>query len=89
MAKMTKKTKKTKDSPVFAPRWNPKEEQMVNEMLCIRIVNNTTGLEKKADPDRACLHDGCEQCHGTGKKQDGTACVHFISCPCPKCNATF
>lgn len=32
-----------------------------------------------------CLHDGCEQCHGTGVKIDGTPCVHVISCPCPKC----
>ena len=32
-----------------------------------------------------CLHDGCLQCHGTGRKLDGSMCVHSISCPCPKC----
>ena len=32
-----------------------------------------------------CLHDQCPNCHGTGIKLDGSACIHFISCPCPKC----
>lgn len=39
---------------------------------------------KDAQP---CLHDGCTECHGTGRKErDGSACVHMISCPCSKCN---
>ena len=33
-----------------------------------------------------CAHDQCPECHGTGIKIDGTACVHMISCPCAKCN---
>lgn len=33
-----------------------------------------------------CMHDSCGQCVGTGVKQDGTPCVHHISCPCPKCS---
>ncbi len=32
-----------------------------------------------------CLHDKCTICHGTGKKPDGTLCVHFLSCGCSKC----
>jgi hypothetical protein len=36
-----------------------------------------------------CLHDACEECHGTGKKKDGSACFHYISCPCPKCTPTY
>lgn len=32
-----------------------------------------------------CLHDQCSQCHGTGMKEDGSMCIHAISCPCPRC----
>lgn len=39
--------------------------------------------EKTRQP---CLHDGCDKCHGTGIKLDGSRCVHMISCPCRKCN---
>ena len=35
---------------------------------------------------RPCLHDQCPECIGTGRKRDGSACVHMISCPCPKCS---
>lgn len=34
---------------------------------------------------RPCLHDSCSECVGTGRKRDGTMCVHMLSCPCPKC----
>ena len=33
-----------------------------------------------------CLHDSCAECQGTGRKHDGSACFHMISCPCPKCS---
>ena len=36
-----------------------------------------------------CLHDGCSQCFGTGIKEDGTSCVHMISCPCSKCSPVY
>lgn len=36
-----------------------------------------------------CLHDACPECIGTGVKRDGTTCVHFLSCPCPRCSPTF
>lgn len=32
-----------------------------------------------------CLHDNCEQCHGTGIKVTGGVCIHMISCTCTKC----
>ena len=34
-----------------------------------------------------CLHDNCKECGGTGwRRDDGTTCAHFFSCPCSKCN---
>lgn len=36
--------------------------------------------------EHKCLHDGCSQCGGSGKRKDGLGfCFHMISCPCPKC----
>lgn len=35
---------------------------------------------------RPCMHDQCPECLGTGVKQNGSACIHMISCPCPKCS---
>lgn len=36
---------------------------------------------------RPCMHDECTQCHGTGIKVTGGACIHGIACPCPKCSS--
>lgn len=45
------------------------------------------GIKKSKDDNwRPCLHDSCSQCIGTGVKQDGSICIHMISCPCPKCS---
>jgi len=33
-----------------------------------------------------CLHDSCSSCLGTGVKENGSICIHFISCSCPKCS---
>ncbi len=33
-----------------------------------------------------CLHQSCPECIGTGRKHDGSICVHGISCPCSKCS---
>lgn len=38
---------------------------------------------------RPCMHDQCTQCHGTGVKYDGSPCIHYLSCPCPKCTPSF
>jgi hypothetical protein len=50
-------------------------------------MDNATARRKEVNKNekQPCLHDACPQCHGTGKKEDGTICVHHISCPCPKC----
>lgn len=36
-----------------------------------------------------CLHSQCQECFGLGFKRDGTPCVHYISCPCPKCSPKY
>ena len=36
-----------------------------------------------------CLHDGCQECHGTGIKSNGSTCIHYLSCSCPKCSPCF
>lgn len=33
-----------------------------------------------------CLHDNCETCKGTGRKKDGSHCIHMISCSCSRCS---
>ncbi len=34
---------------------------------------------------KPCKHDQCPDCVGTGRKLDGSVCIHGISCTCPKC----
>lgn len=34
---------------------------------------------------KPCLHDQCQQCHGTGRTAFGP-CVHGLACDCPKCS---
>ena len=36
-----------------------------------------------------CMHDSCSQCHGTGRKADGSSCIHMISCNCPRCTVQY
>lgn len=36
-----------------------------------------------------CLHLACPECHGTGRKQDGSMCIHHIACSCPRCTPQF
>ena len=38
---------------------------------------------------KPCQHDLCSGCFGTGVKLDGTPCIHYISCTCPKCQPTY
>lgn len=37
---------------------------------------------------RSCMHLTCPECHGTGIKPCGGACIHMLSCPCPRCSPT-
>ncbi len=41
----------------------------------------------KNEPE--CLHKQCPECHGTGKKLNNELCVHYLSCPCPRCTPQF
>jgi hypothetical protein len=33
-----------------------------------------------------CAHNSCSECHGTGVKANGSACIHMLHCSCPKCS---
>ena len=44
---------------------------------------------KEEHVSRQCSHDKCSLCHGSGIKSHGQACIHMISCQCPKCNKIF
>ena len=46
-------------------------------------------LEYYRAEECTCLHDKCSECKGTGFKKDKTPCVHYISCNCNKCKATY
>jgi len=36
--------------------------------------------------NNSCMHNACSECHGSGRRRDGSACPHLISCPCKRCN---
>ena len=47
-------------------------------------------IEDNYGEKSSCLHDNCSSCGGTGQKKNGLgACIHMISCPCPKCSPVF
>lgn len=54
--------------------------------LARRQAEHLKRIEFGGRPWQPCQHDGCPECVGTGRKKDGTACVHMLSCPCPRCN---
>lgn len=37
------------------------------------------------NPNIECLHKQYPKCHGTGIKENGEVCLHWIACPCPNC----
>lgn len=44
-------------------------------------------LDKWDRENHVCINDGCPQCSGTGvNRVDGTPCIHYVSCRCPKCS---
>jgi len=54
------------------------------------LKNVQKNFEGQKDENwRPCLHDGCPECFGTGTKLDGSPCIHYISCSCPKCTTVF
>ncbi len=77
------------------PGYDDYEEKKYKEDLEKRRKKHTESQKwyKDNDPKKIpkrpfvpCIHNQCTECHGTGRKVDGTSCVHMISCPCPKCN---
>lgn len=42
--------------------------------------------ERRDQQFKPCLHDFCQECHGTGVKLDGSPCTHMISCTCQRCS---
>lgn len=38
---------------------------------------------------KPCAHDSCTSCLGTGRKADGSPCVHMLYCNCPKCTPSY
>lgn len=61
-----------------------RQEEHLRKVESHRMGNHLIG--KTVEPFQPCLHNACTQCHGTGVKLDGSACIHMISCPCPKCS---
>jgi hypothetical protein len=43
-------------------------------------------LKTNKRPAKDCLHKQCEKCKGTGLTEQGTLCIHHISCDCPMCS---
>ena len=57
--------------------------------ICEKLEGEAKGLCSRCNPkvsQQACLHDSCRECFGTGIKEDGSMCVHYIACHCPKCS---
>ena len=50
---------------------------------------NTGNIDIFDKNEMPCIHEQCTLCNGTGRKDDGTICVHHISCNCKKCSISF
>lgn len=59
-----------------------KEEHAEKVRKHRELIGKITG---EGDGEVRCLHLLYQSCWGTGRKKDGTVCVHCISCPCPRC----
>ena len=46
-----------------------------------RMINYRDGSD--------CAHLRCSLCVGTGVQENGTICVHFISCSCVRCSPVY
>lgn len=66
------------------------DRQKYEEDLRRRQKEHLDNMQRQRDMNwRPCMHDSCPTCHGTGVDSMGRACVHSLSCPCPKCTSTF
>lgn len=50
-------------------------------------IKNKWAKEVKTLYENRCLHKACENCHGTGRGENGV-CVHAINCHCSEHSAT-
>lgn len=69
--------------------WYDKEtgyDQDYEDNLRRRQKEHLERVHNRGGRYQKCLHDGCPQCVGTGIKKDGSACIHCLSCSCPKCS---
>jgi len=63
------------------------DKKQYEEDLKKRQEEHLKNIQKQQDINwRPCMHDSCPSCVGTGLKSNGSACIHYISCPCPKCS---
>lgn len=72
------------------PHFHDSPNIPVSDRVIITTRNTSTSedyknFQKINYSDNRCLHKNCQECGGTGKKRDGSVCIHMISCPCPKC----
>lgn len=65
---------------------NVRNNIFIGDKLDSNPIEKNEILKKWFEKKEPCMHDSCTECHGTGVKKDGSFCVHFISCPCPKCS---
>ena len=50
----------------------------------IKLRRSNTNIPLQIETE--CINDNCPMCKGTGKKEDGSTCIHHISCNCKKCS---
>ena len=64
---------------------------ILKETNMSNYTNNDENIynEKIDMTEQKCLHDSCPDCHGSGVKKNGEICVHWISCPCPRCTPRY
>lgn len=53
------------------------------------MKDKTFNIIPEQQSKQKCLHDACTKCKGTGVTPQGIACIHMISCPCPKCSPQY
>jgi hypothetical protein len=65
------------------------DEHLTNYSEFLTEKKNNQYVKKKPFFLEPCLNDDCLSCFGTGVKDDGSICVHYIVCKCPKCSYRF
>lgn len=78
------------DKETYEADLKKRQEEHLNRVQQNRNLDNGFNKPFPYGPIKTtwkpCLHDGCTECIGTGIKRDGSTCIHYISCQCPKCS---